>query len=156
MKRIHSIAVLVFVAGLLAAGEAQASSYPLDQILPEAPAQLLIKNGMKTSDDLLAQAATSAARRKLAKQIKVGPVKLLEWAKLCDLVRIKGVGPGTVKLFNAVKIDSVLKLRRQKAARLMKRIEQVNAKKKITEKLPSEQHLADWIAQAKKLKIVLR
>lgn len=155
MRWIHSVIVLVFAAQL-GAGEALASPYPLDQILPEDVAGKLGKLGMKSSDDLVAQGATAKGRAKIVKETKIPSGKLLEWVRLCDLVRIKGVGPDVVKLLNAVKIDSVRQLKRQKAAALYKKVEKANAKVKITEKLPSEQHLADWISQAKKLKVIVR
>lgn len=156
MKRTRSIAVLVSVAGMLAAAEAHASSYPLDQVIAESAAAKLAKLGINSTDDLLAQGATPSGRRKVAKDSQIAPARIFEWVRLCDLVRIKGVGPEIVKLFNAVKIDSVRKLQRQKAPALLKRLEKANAKAKITEKMPSEQHLADWIDQAKKLKIVVK
>jgi predicted flap endonuclease-1-like 5' DNA nuclease len=156
MKRIHSISVLVFVASVLGAGEARASSYPLDQVLPADETAKLAKLGMQTTDDLLAQGATAKGRKKIAKETKLATAKLLEWVRMCDLVRIKGVGPEMVKLLNAAKIDGVGKLRRQKAAALLARLEKVNAKAKITEKLPAQEQIAEWIAQAKKLKDLVK
>jgi len=135
---------------------AGASTYPLDNVLPKEAAEKLAKVEISDTDALLAKGATPGARNKLAKATGLDAKQLLIWVRMCDVVRVKGVGPTMAKLLDAAGVKSVALLRIQKAKPLLARIEKVNEKEKITQKLPSEQHLDDWIAQAKKLKIVVK
>jgi predicted flap endonuclease-1-like 5' DNA nuclease len=141
---------------LLLPSLASASPYPLDEILEKAPAEKLEKAGVKTSDELLAKGAQPKELRALAKATALPLAQLTSWTKLCDLVRIKGVGPEMVRLLNAGKITTVKQLRTQKADKLHTALMAANKKAKITEKPPSEEQVVSWIEQAKKLKIILR
>jgi predicted flap endonuclease-1-like 5' DNA nuclease len=141
---------------LLLAQSASASTYPLDNVLPKEAAATLAKAEISDTDALLTKGATPAARTKLAKATGLDAKQLLAWVRMCDVVRVKGVGPTMAKLLEAAGVKSVAQLRNQKAKPLSARLEKVNEKAKITQKLPSEQHLEDWISQAKKLKIVVK
>lgn len=148
---------LVLVVGLLGfASTAGASPYPLSEILDKAAAEKLAAQEVKTSDELLEKAATVKGRAALAKATKLPLAKLNAWAKMCDLLRIKGVGPEMVRLLGAARVNTVKQLKGQKPAKLLKALTAANKKKKITENPPDEQQLANWIDQAKKLKLVLR
>jgi hypothetical protein len=153
---IRAYSRVTLVCGLLAASQAWASPYPLEQILPKSATEKLAAAGVETSDQLLAAAAKRPARAKLAKTTGLGLKLLTEWTKMCDLLRIKGVGPEMTRLLGAAKVTTVAQLRRQRVSRLMKKVLAANEKQKITDNPPSEKHLAGWIAEAKKLKIVLR
>jgi predicted flap endonuclease-1-like 5' DNA nuclease len=133
-----------------------ASTYPLAHILPDAAAKKLAAVGAKTSDELLGKGATPAERAKLAKATAIGIKQLTEWVKMCDLLRIKGVGPVMVRLLGAAGVTSVAELRQRKGDSLYKAVIKANEKAKITQNPPSEKHLEHWIEQAKKLKIVVR
>jgi predicted flap endonuclease-1-like 5' DNA nuclease len=135
---------------------AGASPYPLAEILDKATAETLAKEKVVTSDDLLQRGARVKDRQGLAKATKLPDRKLAEWVKMCDLLRIKGVGPEMVKLLNAGRVTTVKQLRGSKAAPLYKRLLEANKKKKITQNPPTEEQLTAWIEHAKKLELVLR
>jgi predicted flap endonuclease-1-like 5' DNA nuclease len=141
---------------VLLAVSAQASSYPLSEILDKASAEKLAKVDIKTSDDLLKRGATAKDRQALVRTAKVGLNQLTSWVKMCDLLRIKGVGPEMVRLLAAAGVTTVKQLRAQKPPALMKKLTVANKKKKITENPPTEEQLGAWIDQAKKLDLVLR
>ena len=82
--------------------------------------------------------------------------QVLQWVSMCDLLRIKGVGPEMVRLFNAARVKTIKQLRVQKAKALLRRVTAANKTKKITPNPPTQEQLGAWIAQAKKLKLVLR
>lgn len=147
---------LVAALLVLLPGGASASSYPLDNVLPKEAAEKLAKAEITDTDGLLAKAATPAARTKLAKATGLEVKQLHAWVRMCDVVRVKGIGPTMAKLLDAAGVKSVAQLRTQKAKPLFAKLEKVNEKEKIAQKLPSEQHLEDWIAQAKKLKVVVK
>jgi hypothetical protein len=150
-----SIAVALFTS-LVLASSASASPYPLTEILKKEAAAKLAKQKVTTSDELLEKAAKAKDRQALAKATGFKPYQLLVWARMCDLLRIKGVGPEMVRLFKAGRILMVKQLRAQKAGPLHKRLMGVNKKKKITQNPPTEEQLETWIGEAKKLKLVLR
>ena len=135
---------------------AYASPYPLDEILEKAPAERLAKAKVNTSDDLLEKGAQPKGLRALAKTTALPLGQLSTWVKMCDLLRIKGVGPEMVRLLNAGKITTVKQLRGQDAGKLYKALMTANKKANITEKPPAAEQVARWIEQAKNLKIVLR
>jgi predicted flap endonuclease-1-like 5' DNA nuclease len=148
--------LVVCVAAWLLPGAAAASTYPLLHILPDAAAKKLAAENVKTSDELLDKGATPAARAKLAKATAIDVKQLTEWVRMCDLLRIKGIGPVMVKLLGATGVTSVAQLRQRKSDALYKAVIKANDKSKITQNPPSEKHLEHWIEQAKKLKIVVR
>jgi len=154
MRRALSITLAVGLLGLALA--AMASPYPLQEVLDKVSAATLAKQKVVTTDDLLQAGATPKARQALAKTTGISLEQLTGWVNMSDLVRIKGVGPEMVRLFAAAKVHTVKQLRAQNPARLHKSVVAANGKTKITEKLPDEEQLTNWIEQAKKLKLVLR
>jgi hypothetical protein len=138
----------------LASSPARASHYAIADV-PRlvTPAQLdkLRKASVNTTEELLDKAAKTKDRKALAKASKLTAAELLELARRCDLLRIKGVGSEMVLLFEAAGVKSTSELVKHEAPGLMTAVTAANAKAKITEKPPTEPQLADWIEQAKKL-----
>ena len=141
---------------LLLEGPLSASTYPLAHILPKEATDKLAKEGINSTEELLEKGATPAGRNKLVKATGLAAKQVNEWIHLCDLVRIKGVGPQMTKLLHAAGVTSVAQLRQRQANSLYKAVMKANEKEKITQNPPSEKHLEHWIDQAKTLKIVLR
>jgi hypothetical protein len=141
---------------LLLSSVAGASPYPLEEILEKAPAQKLGLAKVKTSDELLEKGAQPKELRALAKTTGLPLAQLSAWARMCDLLRLKGVGPEMVRLLDAGKVTTVKQLQGQNPGKLHQRLMEANKKTKITQKPPAEEQVANWIEQAKKLKIVLR
>lgn len=138
----------------LVARPALASHYALTEVarlVPPADAAKLQKAGVETTEQLLQKAATAKDRKALAKASGLGAATLTTLAKHCDLLRIKGVGPEMVLLLEAAGVKSIADLASRDAAALVAAVESANKTKKISEKLPTEPQLADWIEQAKKL-----
>jgi hypothetical protein len=129
-------------------GAARASHYAL------ADVPRLVKPGevekLKT-EDLLGRAAKAKDRKALAKTSGLPAADLLALAKRCDLLRIKGVGSEMVLLLEAAGVKSTGDLVKQEGPKLLTAVTNANKTAKITEKLPTEPQLADWIDQAKKL-----
>lgn len=68
------------------------------RIIPHEDIERLAAIGIRTTDNLLAQAATPRNRQSLANRAGLNPQALTAWAGLADLVRIKGVGPAYAEL----------------------------------------------------------
>jgi predicted flap endonuclease-1-like 5' DNA nuclease len=150
--------LVVSVASLIGLRAAQASHYAVadvPRLVPAADVDKLHKAGVETTEQLLDKAAKSKDRKGLAKASGLKPAALLDLARKCDLLRIKGVGSEMVLLLDAAGVKTTAELAKQKPETLMASITAANQAKKITEKPPTEPQLVDWIAQAQKLPQVL-
>jgi hypothetical protein len=135
-------------------GAARASHYALadvPRLVKPAETEKLKKANVATTEELLAKAGKAKDRKALAKASGLSAADLLTLAKRCDLLRIKGVGSEMVLLFDAAGVKSTADLVKQEPAKLLEAVTNANKTAKITEKLPTEPQLADWIDQAKQL-----
>ncbi len=107
--------------------------------------------GVSTSDALLAAAGPTAGREALATTTGISGKLLLEWANACDLMRIKGIGSQFSDLLEAAGVDSPAELAQRNAANLAATFAELNAARATTRRAPTEEMVADWIDQAKKL-----
>ncbi len=107
--------------------------------------------GVSTSDALLAAAGPKAGREALATTTGISGKLLLEWANACDLMRIKGIGSQFSDLLEAAGVDSPAELAQRNAANLAATFAELNAARATTRRAPTEEMVADWIDQAKKL-----
>lgn len=151
------IAALFLVAGM--AGLARASNYALEEVpmlIPADEAGRLRAAGVATTFALLEKASDPRDRKALAAQIRVTTRALDGWVKLCDLMRVRGVGPDVARLLTAAGVLTVSDLQHADAARTEDAIMKVNAVGKLSENPPAKEHLVAWIAQAKTLPVVLK
>jgi predicted flap endonuclease-1-like 5' DNA nuclease len=111
----------------------------------------LIAIGIKTTDDLLAEGKTPKGRKEIADKSGIGDKLILEWVNHVDLFRIKGVGSEYADLLEEAGVDTIVELATRVPANLFKKMEDVNAAKKLVRKLPTESQVADWVAEAKTL-----
>jgi len=116
-----------------------------------ASAQKLDAVGIKTIEALLQKGATTKGRKEIAEKSGISEKLILEWVNHADLQRIPGVGGQYSDLLEAAGVDTVPEMAARNSANLCKKLEEVNAAKKLVRKLPTEAQVADWIAQAKKL-----
>jgi hypothetical protein len=144
---------------LLLSSPARASHYAVadvPRLVPPADVDKLHKAGVETTEQLLDKAATGKDRKALAKASGLKPGALLDLARRCDLLRLKGVGSEMVLLLEAAGVKTTAELGKLTAPGLMESITKANQAKKITEKPPTEPQVGDWIAQAQKLPQVLQ
>jgi predicted flap endonuclease-1-like 5' DNA nuclease len=114
-------------------------------------AAMLQGAGVHTSDSLLERAGPKAGRDALAAETGISGKLLLEWANACDLMRIKGIGAQFSDLLEAAGVDSAGELAQRNAANLAATFQELNAARATTRRAPTEEMVADWIAQAKQL-----
>ena len=159
--RTGSILVFVLVTLLVSAlvpGRGRASHYAVSDVprlVAAGDVDKLHKAGVETTEQLLDKAAKAKDRKALAKASGLKPTALLDLARRCDLLRLKGVGSEMVLLLEAAGVKTTADLAKQQAPGLMGSITNANQAKKITEKPPTEPQVGDWIAQAQKLPQVL-
>ena len=151
----HATRTFFFALSLLAVSAvAKASHYAITEVprlITPADAEKLKKAGVTTTEELFAKAAKSKDRKALAKESGLKAPALTAMAQRADLLRIKGIGSEMVLLLEAAGVKTTADLAKKDAAALTTAITSANNSKKITEKLPSQVQLEDWIDQAKKL-----
>lgn len=111
--------------------------------------------GITSIEAFLEKAASAKGRQELAEKIGVSTQQILEWANRADLMRIKGVGEEFSDLLEAAGVDTVVELAQRNAENLYKKLQEVNAEKKLVRRLPTRQQVENWIEQAKKLPRVI-
>lgn len=122
----------------------------LEGVGPDHGAKLRAAN-VQTTDDLLAMAGPAAGRRALAESTGISADLLLRWTNHADLYRISGVGSEYADLLEASGVDSCPELAHRNAANLATTMAEANAARQLVRRLPTEEMVADWIAQAAKL-----
>ena len=121
----------------------------------DAYAAKLAEVGIKTTDELLASANTSNARKNLAAVSGIDAARILAWANRADLFRIKGIGEEYSDLLEAAGVDTVPELTQRKAENLQAKLAETNAAKKLVRRVPTLSQVSDWIEQAKGLPRVI-
>ena len=121
----------------------------------EAYAAKLEAAGIKTTEDLLAKAATPKGRKELAEETGISGKLILKWANHADLFRIKGVAGQFAELLEAAGVDTVKEFRHRVAANLQPKMVEINEEKNLCNRVPSVAELERMIDQAKELEPVL-
>jgi len=111
----------------------------------------LAKIGIRTTNALLKKGATSKGRKEIVAASGIGHKLILEWVNLADLYRIKGIGSEDSDLLEEAGVDTVVELAKRDAAKLASKIEEINQKKNLVNKLPGRKVVGKWIRQAKTL-----
>jgi predicted flap endonuclease-1-like 5' DNA nuclease len=106
---------------------------------------------IKDTDSLLAGCRTGKERKDLAQKSGLTEAQILKFANMVDLFRISGIGSEFAELLEAAGVDTVPELARRNAANLAKAMADLNEKKKLTRRVPSESEVAKWVEQAKSL-----
>ncbi len=129
------------------------SNYPIISIegVGKTFAEKLIAAGVKNTETLLEQAKDPKGRKALAAATGIDESKILKWANMCDLMRIKGVAEEYSELLEAAGVDTIKELRNRKPENLYAKMVEVNEAKKLVRLVPSEKSVIGWVEQAKTL-----
>ncbi len=111
----------------------------------------LLIAGVKDTDTLLAECRTAKQRKLISEKTGIPEAKILKFANMVDLFRVKGVGSEYAELLEAAGVDTVPELARRNSANLAQAMAEVNENKKLTRRIPSETEVAKWIDEAKAL-----
>lgn len=110
----------------------------------------LEKAGIVTTEALLKEGASRSGRKKIADASGLSEGQVLSYVNMSDLMRVKGVGSEFSELLHAAGVDTLKELRTRNAANLHAALEETNAKKNLTRRVPSLDMVEDFVAQAKK------
>jgi len=116
----------------------------------------LRKARIRTTDALLKRGADRAGRKQLVAETGFTTHQILEWVNRADLFRVKGIGEEYSDLLEASGVDTVKELRTRNVANLTAKMVEVNTKKRLVRRLPTESMVARWVAEAKKLNPVVK
>ena len=111
----------------------------------------LRKAKVRTTEALLKRGATRKGRKDLSAATGLSQHMVLEWVNRADLMRVKGVGEEYSDLLEAAGVDTVKELRNRNAANLTVAMNEVNGRKRLVRRLPTESMVERWVAHAKKL-----
>lgn len=114
-------------------------------------ATTLRKARIRTTEALLKAGATRKGRKALAEATGFSEHMILEWVNRADLFRVKGVGEEYSDLLEAAGVDTVKELRVRNAASLLAKMAEVNEKKRLVRRLPTESMVTRWVAHAREL-----
>ena len=128
-------------------------TYPLTQIegMTAFAASKLKKLGIRTTDALLEAAHTAKGRRDLSAKSGISEQQLLEWANICDYMRIPGMGRAKTGLLRAAGVTTVRELALRNPSRLAESMKDINTRRKLVHLLPSEKSVEQIIQKARKL-----
>ena len=108
--------------------------------------------GVLSTEELLSRGATTKGREELASATGISHKLILTWVNHADLMRIDGVGPEYSDLLEAAGVDSPAELAQRNAHNLAQTFQELDAARPDTvRRVPSEDTVAGWIAQAKTL-----
>ena len=114
-------------------------------------AEVLAKQGLTTTEDLLKAGETAAGRHKVSESSGISEKLVLEWVNHADLCRINGIGSEYADLLEAAGVDTVPELAQRNAANLTEALTKVNDAKKLVRRTPSQSEVARWVDEAKTL-----
>ncbi len=112
--------------------------------------------GVRGTNDLLKKGSTKQGRQALAELAGVSEKLVLEWVNHADLFRIKGIGPEYADLLEEAGVDTVVELAQRNPDNLYAKLVEVNEAKKLVRRLPTQNMVKAWIAQAKELPRVIQ
>jgi predicted flap endonuclease-1-like 5' DNA nuclease len=121
------------------------------QSMDHRSATKLRKAGVRTTDSLLRVAATRTGRRRLAKETGLPEAEILAWVNRADLLRITGVGSEYADLLEVAGVDTIRELRRRNPGRLLEAMTELNLRKRLVRRLPTDGMVREWIEEAKEL-----
>ena len=114
----------------------------------EVYAEKLIAAGIETVDQLLEKCGEPKGRKELAETTGISDKLILKWTNHADLFRINGIGPQFAELLEAAGVDTVKELKHRNAENLAAKLEEVNAQKNLTNRVPSAKELQKMIDEA--------
>jgi len=116
-----------------------------------ADARTLRKSGVRTTEKLLKRAGTRSGRRELASTTGLTERQILDWVNRADLMRVKGIGEEYSDLLEAAGVDTCKELRNRNPSSLLGKMTQVNSRRRLVRRLPTEVMVKRWVDHAKDL-----
>lgn len=138
--------------------EKSATAYPITEIqaIGADAAELLKRQGIRTTVGLLRSGKTPKQRLMIAEKVGIGDQHVLGWVTAADRMRVKGVGWEYAQLLLAVGVKTAKELKYRNPQKLVDKMVAANTKRRLVRVLPSVAMVSRWIDSAKKLPAVIR
>ena len=104
--------------------------------------------GITNANILLERCSSKSGRTVVANETGIDEKLILKWTNHADLFRIDGIGPQFAELLEEAGVDTVKELRTRNAENLYAKIVEINEKKKLVRRLPSQGQIATMIENA--------
>lgn len=124
--------------------------------ITERDAERLRDMGVRTTEQLIEQGSTSAARLHLADQTGIDESKIGQWVHQADLLRIGGIGPELAHLLCQVGVSTVPKLAYRSTEKLYEDLSAYARRVHKVAALPSQIELHGFGVTAKRLPKLVR
>jgi predicted flap endonuclease-1-like 5' DNA nuclease len=115
----------------------------------------LKERGIYNNEHLLEAAQAPAGRKELAEHAGVETRTILELANRADLARVHGVAGVFSDLLEHAGVDTVKELATRNPDNLHTKVEDVNARERLSGRTPPLSAVEDWVAQARELPKIL-
>lgn len=138
-------------------------SIGLEHVLPISklrgvPASARVKlkrQRITTCGQLLIAAATAPRRAALVVATGIDAAILLKLVRRADLARIRGIGTVFGLMLEAVGVRVIEQLAERNAAELHAKLRAYNVQERLARRSPTLEEVADWVATARKLSVVI-
>lgn len=129
------------------------ANYSVESVegIGEVYGKKLREQGIKNTDQLLSATRTKAFRKELAEKTGISEDLILKFANHVDLFRVNGIGSQYAEILEAAGVDTVKELATRKPENLVKKMEEVNAVKKLVRRTPCLKVVTKWVESAKTL-----
>ena len=114
-------------------------------------AEKLHEAGISSTEALLEAGATPQGREALVQKTGIGHGLILKWINRADLFRVKGIGEQYSDLLAAAGVETVLELAQRRPDHLHQKLVETNEAKHLVRAVPTADHVADWVEQAREL-----
>lgn len=133
-------------------------AYPIKDIQVIGPdvAEILKKEGIRTTFALLGKAKTPKQRLRIAEKTGIDEKRVLDWVTAADRMRVRGVGWEYAELLRAAGVKTVSELKFRNPSKLVEAMSEANKKRQLVRLLPSVKTVTRWINDAKALPAVVR
>jgi len=128
--------------------------FAIEEITEDQEARLR-SLGISSLHGLLTAASTKKKRERLAKKSGVPERKILEWVILAELMQVCGVGETAAILLRDAGVTSIEQLAQNRGNNLFGKLQEVNNRKGLFRRVPSERVLRKWISRARRMESVL-
>lgn len=129
------------------------ANYSVESVegIGEVYGKKLREQGIKNTDQLLSATRTKAFRKELSEKTGISEDLILKFANHVDLFRVDGIGSQYAEILEAAGVDTVKELATRKPENLVKKMEEVNAVKKLVRRTPCLKVVTKWVESAKTL-----
>jgi len=155
--RAPALFVVWMLSLVLTAGVAHASHYAFERVdfVTAKEKRQLSRAGILDTKVLLGWTATLDKRNWLSDQTGIDVGRLEELATMCDLLRIEGIGPSMVDVFQKAHVRTSDDLAYALPEPLLKDLQVAARGTRMAKLLPTTDTLQSWIREARQMRPVL-